>query len=139
MATMRIGQIARKAGIGVETVRFYERRGLIDPPPRGPSGYREFPQSVVRRLVFIRRAKELGFSLNEIRELLDISLDPDAACSDVKRKVDDKLAAIEEKIKSLRRMKRALNGLLRACQAQGAANAELCPILVSLDGEEMDL
>lgn len=138
MVTMRIGQVAEKAGVGVETVRFYERRGLIDPPPRRPSGYREFPRSVVRRLRFIRRSKELGFSLREIRELLDLSLDPAAACSDVKRKVDDKLASVEEKIKSLRRIKTALARLLRACDARGDANVELCPILVCLDGEEPD-
>ena len=68
--TLTIGKVAHQAGIGVETVRFYEREGLIDEPPRGKSGYRHYPETIVSRILFIRRSKELGFTLREIKELL---------------------------------------------------------------------
>ena len=71
MGSFTIGQLARRAGVGIETVRFYEREGLIPEPPRRPSGYRDYPPETVTRIVFIRRAKDLGFSLKEINELLD--------------------------------------------------------------------
>jgi MerR family mercuric resistance operon transcriptional regulator len=125
--------VARAAGIGVETVRFYERQKLLDPPPRRPSGYREFPEDVVHRLRFIRRAKELGFSLKEIGELLDLRLDPDATCADVKARADRKIEAIQEKLRDLQRMKRALAKLVAACNGNAAASVERCPILESLD------
>lgn len=133
MAGLTIGQVAKAAGVGVETVRFYERRGLFDPPPRRPSGYREFPDQIVQRLRFIKRAKQLGFSLREIRELLDLRLDPDTTCDDVKRRAQDKLVDIDEKLTALRRMKRSLGKLVAACDSKAATTAEACPILASLD------
>ncbi len=133
MAGLTIGQVAKAAGVGVETVRFYERRGLFDPPPRRPSGYREFPDQIVQRLRFIKRAQQLGFSLREIRELLDLRLDPDTTCDDVKRRAQDKLVDIDGKLAALRRMKRSLGRLVAACDSKPAATAEACPILASLD------
>jgi len=123
--------VAKAAGVGVETVRFYERQGLFDPPPRRPSGYRQFPEEIVHRLRFIRRAKELGFSLREIRELLDLRLDPDATCADVKDRAEQKIEAIQTKLRDLQRMKRALGQLVAACD--GNADVDHCPILTSLD------
>ena len=134
MAGLTIGQVAKAAGIGVETVRFYERRGLFDPPPRRPSGYRQFPEEVVHRLRFIRRAKELGFSLKEIRELLDLRLDPDDTCADVKTRTEQKIEAIQEKLRELQRMKKALCKLVAACD--GEADVDHCPVLISLESEE---
>ncbi len=134
MPGLTIGQVAKAAGVGVETVRFYERQGLFDPPPRRPSGYRQFPEDVVRRLRFVRRAKELGFSLKEIRELLDLRLDPDATCADVKDRAQRKIKAIQEKIRDLQRMNKSLGKLLAACD--GKADVDHCPILTSLGREE---
>ena len=135
MPGLTIGQVAKAAGVGVETVRFYERQGLFDPPPRRPSGYRQFPEDIVHRLRFIRRAKELGFSLKEIRELLDLRLDPGATCADIKGRAQGKIDAINEKVKTLRRMKRSLGKLLAACDGKATLPADECPILASLDRE----
>ena len=134
MANWTIGKVAREAGVGIETVRFYERQGLIDEPPRSSSGYRQYPQAVVPRLRFIRRAKELGFTLNEIRELLALRLDPETTCADVKQRAEEKIADIEDKLRALRRMKRALVELTRSCRGRGPVDD--CPILRALDPQE---
>ena len=134
MTSLTIGKVAQRAGVGIETVRFYERERLIDEPPRGPSGYRHFPDSVVPRLLFIKRAKELGFTLNEIKELLSLRLDPGTTCADVKQRATTKIADIEDKIHSLRRMKKALVKLTRSCSGRGPTDD--CPILVALDPQQ---
>lgn len=134
MKPLTIGQLAGRAGVGVETVRFYEREGLLDEPPRRESGYRQYEEVVVDRLRFILRAKELGFTLKEIKELLSLRLDPSTTCADVKRRAEAKITDIEEKIRTLRRMKRALVKLTRACSGQGPTSE--CPILESLDPQE---
>ena len=131
---LTIGQVAKAVGIGVETVRFYEREGLFDPPPRRPSGYRQFPEDVIHRLRFIRRAKELGFSLKEIRDLLGLRLDSGATCADVRDRAARKIEAIQERVRDLQRMKRALAKLITACD--GDADVDHCPILISLGKEE---
>lgn len=131
---MTIGKVAKLAAVGVETVRFYEREGLIGKPPRRESGYREFPADTVARLRFIRRAKELGFSLKEIRELLALRVAPGATCPQVRKRAATKIADIEEKVRSLQRMKRALEKLAGACNGEGAVSA--CPILGALDEEK---
>jgi MerR family transcriptional regulator, copper efflux regulator len=131
---LTIGLVARRAGVGVETVRFYERQGLIEEPPRRLSGYREYDEEVVSRLGFIRRAKELGFTLKEIKELLSLRRDPATPAADVKRRAEAKIGDIESKIRSLRKMKKALEKLTLACRAH-ASSAE-CPLLHALDGEE---
>ena len=134
MTTLTIGKVAQRAGLGVETVRFYEREGLIDQPLRGASGYRHFPESVVPRLLFIKRAKELGFTLCEIKELLALRLDPETTCADVKQRAQTKIAGIEEKMRSLRRMKKALVKLTDSCSGRGPVDE--CPILEALDPQE---
>ncbi len=130
MESLTIGQLARRAGVGVETVRFYEREGLIPEPPRRPSGYRDYPLESVARIVFIRRAKELGFTLREIHELLELRVTPRRSCAHVKRSADAKIADIEGKIAALRRMRSALNDLVKACEKR--APTKECPILASL-------
>jgi MerR family mercuric resistance operon transcriptional regulator len=134
MKPLTIGQVAKRAGIGVETVRFYEREGLLEEPERKPSGYRQFDEGIVARLRFIRRAKELGFTLHEIKELLSLKLDPSTTCADVKNRAEAKIADIEAKVDSLMRMKQALVKLTKACRGSGTTSA--CPILDALDGEE---
>lgn len=131
---LTIGLVARRAGVGVETVRFYERQGLIEEPPRRLSGYREYDKEVVSRLGFIRRAKKLGFTLKEIKELLSLRRDPSTPTADVKRLAEAKIADIETKIRSLQKMKKALEELTSAC-CENATTAE-CPLLHALDQEE---
>jgi len=128
--SLTIGQLARRADVGVETVRFYEREGLLKEPARRPSGYRQYDEGVVDRLRFIRRAKQLGFTLKEIKELLSLRIDPATTCGDVKSRAEAKLDDIAAKIRSLQRMKRALVKLTKACSGRGAASE--CPILESL-------
>ena len=131
MKHLTIGQLARDAGLNLQTVRFYERRGLLPKPPRTASGYRAFPSDSVRRLRFIKRAKELGFSLNEIKQLLALRFDPDTSCALVQQRAEDKLEDIEHKIQDLRRMKKALARLTATCPGRGSTGE--CPILESLE------
>jgi MerR family mercuric resistance operon transcriptional regulator len=137
MQLLTIGQLAKCVDVGVETVRFYERKGLLAEPDRKPSGYRQYDEEVVQRLRFIRRAKELGFTLNEIKELLSLRLDPSTTCVDVKRRAEEKIGDIEPKIRTLQRMKKALVKVTNACKGRGALSE--CPILESLDNGKKDL
>jgi len=134
MTTLRIGQIAERAGVGVETVRFYERRGLLDEPPRTASGYRAYPVGSVERLRFIRRTQGLGFSLAEIRQLLGLYPESRHACGTVQTQVEEKLAEVETKIRNLRRVKRALATLVAACRTNQPLAA--CPLLRALGEAE---
>ena len=134
MKPLSIGQVARRAGIGVETVRFYERQGLLEEPPRSGAGYREYPEAVVSRIHFIKRAKELGFTLKEIKELLSLRLDQTTTCADVKSRAEAKIADIEAKIRSLQSMKAALAKLTAACSGRGSHSE--CPILEALEQTE---
>ena len=136
MIGITIGQLARQAAVSIETVRFYERRGLIEDPPRRRSGYRQYPQATVDRLRFIRRAKELGFSLDEIGELLVLRSHPTENRDQVRAKARAKVDDIERRIADLSRMKRALIALVEACER--GRDSEGCPILVALDGGSLE-
>jgi len=131
--SLSIGQLAKQAGVGVETVRFYEREGLLAEPERRQSGYRQYQIDTVQRLLFIRRAKELGFTLKEIRELLSLRVDEDKTCADVRQQAEAKIADIQDRIRSLQRMKRALVKVTRTCSSSGPTSE--CPILDALDGK----
>src|SRR5581483_8920968 len=104
MKPLTAGTVARRAGVGVETVRFYEKNGLLEEPARRPSGYRAYDEGTVHRLRFIRRAKELGFTLSEIKELLSLRCS-ERPCDDVQSRAEAKVAEIEEKVALLLRMK----------------------------------
>lgn len=134
METVTIGQLARKARVHVETVRYYERRGLLPEPLRRWSGYRQYSQDDVMRLQFIKRAQKLGFSLKEIAELLSLRVDPETSCDDVKKRTEAKLADIEAKIHALERMRKALKKLVASCGGRGPTSA--CPILEALEAME---
>src|SRR5690348_11902107 len=136
MKPLTIGEVARRAGIGVETVRFYEREGLLAEPARRASGYRQYGEDAVPRLRFIRRAKTLGFTLKEIAELLALRDDPDATRADVRRQAQSKVADIEAKVRDLQRMKEALLTLAATCHGDGPAGG--CPILEALARPEDD-
>jgi MerR family mercuric resistance operon transcriptional regulator len=133
MNRLSIGRLAKSSGVGVETIRFYEREGLLEAPARTASGYRQYKPDAIARLGFIRRAKQLGFSLGEIRELLSLaSADGDRA--QVKALTEHKLAEIEQRIEELRRMRAALAELNHQCSGQGPV--EGCPIIEALDDED---
>ena len=127
-----IGEMAKSAGVGVETVRFYEREGLLPEPPRLSSGYRQYSLEAVRRLQFIRRTKDLGFALGEIRDLLELRVNPRTSCSEVKRRAETKIADIERKMAELQRIRRALGRLASTCSGRGPTSA--CPILDAMEG-----
>lgn len=133
MSSLSIGQLARAAEVGVETVRFYEREGLIPEPPRRVSGYRMYPPETVDRLRFIRRAKDLGFSLREVADLLSLAGQPDRDRGDVKRIAEDKLAQIEGRIRDLERVREVLAHLTDQCSGHGPIHD--CPIIESLAGD----
>lgn len=126
-----IGQVAKAAGVNVQTIRYYERRGLVPAPRRSASGYRQYTDEAVARLRFVRRAQDAGFSLKEIRELLSLRVREATACEAVERKARGKIAVVEQKIEELRRMNRTLERLAASC-ARGEATAE-CPILETLE------
>ena len=130
MSGLTIGKLAKQVGIGIETVRFYEKQGLIAPPPRTDSNYRIYPEEEIVKLRFIKRAKTLGFSLNEIKELIFISNDPHATKADIKKRSVEKLADIKEKIQGLNRMRDALEHLTGACDGHGSLDN--CPIMEAL-------
>lgn len=129
-----IGAVARRAGVGIDTIRYYERENLLPPPRRRASGYRDYGPDVVERLRFIRRAKDLGFTLEEIRELLALSTDRERGVKSVKQRAEARLGEVEQRIRELQRVKRGLKQLIDACPGHGAL--EHCPILRALGGEE---
>lgn len=127
---MTIGQLARRAGVGVETIRFYEREGLVDRPGRTPSGYRQYDAGAVRRIRFIRHARDLGFSLREIGELLSLRADPRRSCRDVREKALARVADLDARLRALRRMRRVMVRLIAACDERRPTSE--CPILEAL-------
>jgi Hg(II)-responsive transcriptional regulator len=130
---MTISRAAEQAGVGVETIRFYERRGLIEQPARPRSGgYRFYDDEVVERIHFIRQAQELGFSLREITELLSLRADPAADCGDVRTQAVSKLEEVDRKIAQLHHIRAALNELIASCPGGGALRA--CTIIDALNG-----
>ena len=131
---MKIGEVADRGGVNLQTIRYYEREGLLPQPPRLPSGYRIYSEPTVRRLRFIKRAQELGFTLAEIRELLSLRIDHDRDRSEVRAIAEAKVADIEEKIRTLSAMKEALLRLTEHCRGHGPASE--CPILEGLDSDE---
>lgn len=131
MDVLTIGKVAKQAGVGIETIRFYEREGLIAEPPRRESGYRQYPPQTVDRVRFIKRAKDLGFSLREIRDLLSLRAKPRAGCADVLKRARKKIDDIDERIRTLQAMRRALSKLMSECTGRGPVSE--CPILDALD------
>lgn len=130
-SALTVGQVAREAGVGIETVRFYEREGLLPAPPRTPSGYRQYTPATVEQLQFIQRAKELGFSLRETQELLALRSDDSATPADAHARAAAKVEEISAKIRDLETMRAQLSTLLVRCARRESDAA--CPILVALD------
>jgi MerR family mercuric resistance operon transcriptional regulator len=128
---LSIGKLAGETGVNVDTIRFWERQGLIPEPPRTAAGYRMYKHETVRRIHFIRHAKDLGFSLKETVELLSLRMDPGTRCSEVRERTEGKLADIDQKITTLKRMRKVLRRLADSCPGEGPVTE--CPILEALD------
>ncbi len=137
-APLRIGEAARRARVGVDALRFYEREGLIPQPEREPaSGYRLYTPEAVQTVRFIREAQGLGFTLKEIAELLRLRNDTDASCSDVRAAANTKLEDVARRIQQLRAVQSALRKLVDTCRSDGTTRA--CPILEALtEGDDSD-
>ena len=131
MEIFSIGQVARRAGVGVETVRFYECEGLLEEPARRASGYRQYSEEAIKQIRFIKRAQQLGFSLKEIAELLTLLVDGETSCSQVKECAAVKLAEVEQKMVELQRMRQALLQVSVLCEGEGPKSC--CPLLDALE------
>jgi MerR family copper efflux transcriptional regulator len=133
---MRIGQIAAAAGVNIDTLRYYERRGLLAEPKRRPSGYREYPPETVQLLRFIKRAQDLGFTLQEIEELLRLRHARGASRLEVRTLAAAKVRAIDEKITHLKSIRDALNVLVEECACGRGRPTPECPILEALNDSD---
>lgn len=131
MGSLTIGKAAREAGVNVETIRYYERRGLIEQPARPDRSFRQYSAEIVGRVRFIREAQELGFTLSEIADLLKLRADPAASCDDVRKQAEAKRVEVKEKIDKLQRIDGALEKLIADCPKQGDLGD--CPIITALD------
>jgi Hg(II)-responsive transcriptional regulator len=130
MEHLTIGAVAKKAKVNIETLRYYERRGLLLPNDHRESGYRIYTDEAVKKLRFIKHAQNLGFTLQEIAGLLRLRISRKARCPDVKKKAAQKLQDVENKLRQLHSMQRVLKHLISICRQQGTTDQ--CPILKSL-------
>ncbi len=128
--TLTIGYLARAAEVNIETVRYYQRVGLIQEPKKPTTGYRIYPNEIVDRLKFIKRAKDLGFSLKEIIELLELG---DGRCRDVQLRAEQKRTLIDQQISDLKKLRKTLGNLIKTCQTE--TNKVHCPIVETLTGK----
>lgn len=127
---LTIGQLARRASVHIETVRFYERRALLEAPPRTAAGHRVYAPGTVRRIRFIKQAQQLGFTLDEIRELLALARDSHAGCGAAQARAGEAIVRLDAKIAELTRMRDALSELAGQCRDAGQVSE--CPLLSSL-------
>ena len=133
MKRLTRGKLAKQSGVNFATVRYYEKLGLLAEPPRSNAGYRMFSSGSINRIRFIKQAQELGFSLKEIKELLELGVTPEATTSDVRMRATEKIADIGDKIKRLKEMKASLELLVESCCNE--ASVSECPILENLGSE----
>ncbi len=134
MPIFKTRQLAAQAGVNVETLRFYERKGLLPAPPRTSGGYRQYSENDLRRLKFILTAKRHGFTLQEIKELLELRISSETTCDQVREIAQGKIALIDEKLRELKRIKKALQTLSQRCQSEHPT--EECPILEAFDRQK---
>jgi Cu(I)-responsive transcriptional regulator len=132
-SSMKIGEVAQRAGVNIQTLRYYERRGLLPSPVRRPSGYREYSEDTVGLVRFIKRAQLLGFTLDDVGELIELRANPSRSPTAVRAVAVRKVADITERIRRLTAMQRALEQLVKACECAGPARG--CPIIEALDDE----
>jgi Hg(II)-responsive transcriptional regulator len=130
---MRTGQIANRAGVNVQTLRYYERRGLLQAPARRDSGYREYPSDAIRIVRFVKRAQELGFTLSEVEILLGLAAGGPESCDAVQELTAEKIAELDAKIASLDSMKKSLQALLDTCSRP--RDQRECPLIQSIEND----
>jgi len=135
MDGLTIGQLARRVGVKLPTIRYYERRGILPRPFRTAGGYRVFDSEAVRRVSFVKHAQTLGFTLKKIEELLALRLDSENKCNDVRDRAEAKVRDVEQKLKHLHAIKKSINRLIDACHGRGSASD--CPLLESLESPEL--
>ena len=133
MQGLKVGEVAKRAAVNLQTIHFYEREGLLPRPQRTASNYRMYSGDAVQRVRFIKRAQELGFALKDIKELLSLRATPGTRCADVRQRATAKLADIEAKIRTLQAMRKALTRLIGECA--GRRHISDCPILEALDSD----
>lgn len=133
MTTLSIGKVAAQSGVTVETIRFYEKEALLPTPTRSKSGYRQYSFDTVKRVRFIQKAKDLGFSLKEVASLLSLEENDSASAADVRIRAQSKLAEVDAKLRDLRRIQRALRTLLAQCEGHGPLSD--CPIIDALHAD----
>ncbi|MGQ0658415.1 MAG: heavy metal-responsive transcriptional regulator [Chromatiales bacterium] len=136
MTGLKVGEVAKQAGVNLQTIHYYERRGLLPKPPRTGSNYRAYPEDAVLRVRFIKRAQELGFTLKEIKELLSLRAAPRTRCADVRERAEAKVQNIDDKVRTLQAMRKALTKLIGECSGKGPVTQ--CPILEALDSEDTE-
>jgi len=134
MKGLRVGEVARRAGVRLQTIHYYERRGLLSKPPRTASNYRAYPEEAVLRVLFVKRAQELGFTLREIEELLSLRAASGTRCADVRARAEAKVRDIDARLHLLQAMRKALTKLIGECS--GERPVAQCPILEALDSED---
>ena len=127
---VRTGQVARQSGVNIQTLRYYERRGLLEAPPRRPSGYREYTSHAVGVVRFVKQAQELGFSLDEVESLLDLAAGGPPSCNKARGLATEKVAELNGKIASLRAMQSSLRRLVSTCEKP--RDQRECPLLDAL-------
>jgi MerR family mercuric resistance operon transcriptional regulator len=130
MSALTSGKVAKQAGVNIETLRYYERQGLLARPSRAPSNYRLYTEEAVHRLRFIKRTQGLGFTLREIKEMLSLQAERGTGCAEIQKHAMDKIKEIDEKIQTLYAMKRALSKLVAQCSGKGSITE--CPILEAI-------
>ena len=135
MDSLTISQVAKRGGVNIQTIRYYERQGLLAPTSRTEAAYRIFSAESVRRIRFIKRAQELGFSLKEIKELLSLRIDAHTTQADIRNRTQAKIADVEQKILHLQAIHASLLRMAEDCS--GCGSLKDCPILESLDKEEL--
>lgn len=135
MSRLTTSELARRGGVKLPTIRYYERRGILPKPPRTAAGYRVFDADALRRLRFVKHAQNLGFTLHEIEELLALRLDSENKCDDFRHRAETKVRDIEKKINQLNAIRKAINRLIGVCHDRGSANE--CPLVELLEAPEL--
>jgi Cu(I)-responsive transcriptional regulator len=131
MKMLNIGQVAKQTGVTVEAIRFYEKQNLIATPQRSQSGYRQYPLETIKRVRFIQHAKDAGFTLKDVGELLALRREPGTSCTDIKLCTLKKIEEVDKKISDLNKIREALSRMIMKCSGRGALSE--CPILEELE------
>lgn len=136
-AMLKIGEVSKRSGIGIEALRFYERGGLLGRPARTRSGYRVYDEGVLKRLAFIKRAQVLGFSLEEIKQIIAESQSGHSPCAEVREIVRHRLQELDERMNEMRRYRKELGVALEGWDKTGAAAGEFCGLIEGTDIKAM--